>query len=138
MSSQNIFVTQGYSYYFSHTKELQGIAVNQNSVSTVLSQKQNFTVTNQKIVKDYFSSIHYLTPNLVINLYLTNSIIQIWLIMQSFCHPLWSEKMESFRFEDIFEDDISILSFQAFALNIDTLESNIVPFSPQKLVCLFL
>ena len=26
LSSQNIFVTQGYSYYFSHTKELQGIA----------------------------------------------------------------------------------------------------------------
>ena len=51
LSSQNIFVTQGYSYYFSHTKELQGIAVNQNSVSTVLSQKQNFTVTNQKLSK---------------------------------------------------------------------------------------
>lgn len=26
LSSQNTFVTQGYSYYFSHTKELQGIA----------------------------------------------------------------------------------------------------------------
>lgn len=31
LSSQNIFVTQGYSYYFSHTKELQGIAVNQKT-----------------------------------------------------------------------------------------------------------
>lgn len=77
LSSHNIFVTQGYNYYFSHTKELHGITINQKSVSTVLGQKQNFTVTNQTIVKDYIRSIHYLTPNLVINLYLTNSIIQL-------------------------------------------------------------
>ena len=56
---------------------------------------------------------------------------------QLFCHPLWSVITESFTFEDVYEDDISILSFLASSLNIDTLESNIVLFSPQKLVDLF-
>ena len=56
--------------------------------------------------------------------------------MQLFCHPLWSVIIESFKFKDVYEDDIS--SFLAYSLNIDTLESNIVLFSPQKLVNLFL
>ena len=68
LSSPNIFVT--------FDQRITGYSC-QPENSTVLSQKQNLTVTHQKIVKDYFSSIHYLTPNLVINLYLTNSIIQL-------------------------------------------------------------
>ena len=39
LSSQNIFVSQGYNY-FSHTNELQDIAINQKSDSTVLRQKK--------------------------------------------------------------------------------------------------
>ena len=55
LSSQNIFVSQGYNY-FSHTNELQDIAINQKSDSTVLRQKKKLRVTNQKIVKAYFRS----------------------------------------------------------------------------------
>lgn len=137
LSSENIFVTQGYKLLFFPHEWITGYSYQPEKWQHWLSHKKNFRVTNQKIVKDYFSSIHYLTPNLVINLYLKNSITQLWLVTQLFCHPLWSVIIESFTFEDVYEDDISILSFLASSLNIDTLESNIVPFWPQKLVDLF-